>query len=78
MKIKTTNTNETPFIPSSSSSSASRISEQQMEYKIKERKPRGKPNKTAVNTGLPFHMSANEVLASKYARYSLIAKLFPP
>lgn len=50
----------------SSSSSASNISAQQIEYIINDKNPKGNPKSTAVKTGFPFHISAKEVRASKY------------
>lgn len=49
----------------SSSSSASKISAQQIEYNMREKNPKGNPNKTVVKTGFPLHISPNDVLASK-------------
>lgn len=54
------------------------MSEQQIEYNINVKKPRGKPKSTVVKTGFPLHISASEVLASKYVLYKRTAKLFPP
>lgn len=48
----------------SSSTSASKISPQHVEYKIRDRKPNGNPNNTIIKTGFPYHISANLALAS--------------
>lgn len=48
-----------------SSSSASIMSAQQIEYTISERKPSGRPKITEVSTGLPRHISFSERFVSK-------------
>lgn len=55
----------TEILPSSSSSSASKISAQQHEYSMKQKKPKGKPIRTTVSTGFPFHLLINVDLALK-------------
>lgn len=65
-------------LPISSSSSASMISAQQIEYTISERKPSGRPKITDVSTGLPRHISFSERFVSKYVRYKRTHNEFPP
>lgn len=49
-----------------------------MEYRISDKNPKGNPNKTIVRTGLPCHISASEVRASKYIRYKRTSIVLPP
>lgn len=66
------------ILPISSSSSASMMSAQQIEYTISERKPSGSPKITDVRTGFPRHISLSERFVSKYVRYKRTHSEFPP